>query len=131
MKWQKFSQASLASALAEKKPVVIDFYADWCGACKELEHETFTDGRVRELSEKFTLLQVDATDDFPGLDELKKTYGVMGLPTMIFYDGAGQVRKELTLTGFEDADAFVKRMHGAVAGSPQLNEISQSSTAAN
>jgi thioredoxin:protein disulfide reductase len=130
LKWQKFSDAALASALADKKPVVIDFYADWCGACKELEHETFTDGRVRDLSEKFTLLQVDATDDFPGLDVLKKTYGVMGLPTMIFYDGRGQVRKELTLTGFENADSFVKRMNGALAGSP-LNEISQSSTAAN
>ncbi len=131
LNWQKFSEASLASAIADKKPVVIDFYADWCGACKELEHETFPDARVRKLSEKFVLLQVDATDDFPGLDKLKKTYGVMGLPTMIFYDGAGQVRKELTLTGFENADAFVKRMNGALAGSPQLNEISQSSTAAN
>ena len=125
--WQKFSDKALADALASKKPVLIDFYADWCGACKELEHETFTDARVRDLSGKFALLQIDATDDFPGLDKLKSTYGVMGLPTMIFYDTTGVVRRELTVTGFEDADTFVKKMNGALASRAGTQEVSQSS----
>lgn len=132
--WQKYSDQALADALAAKKPVLIDFFAEWCGACKELEHDTFTDSRIRELSEKFVLLQIDATDDFPGLDKLKKTYGVMGLPTMIFYDDKGQVRHELTVTGFEDATSFLKKMNGALASQAgpsaaktDANSISQSS----
>jgi thiol:disulfide interchange protein DsbD len=125
--WQKYSDQALADALAAKKPVLIDFFAEWCGACKELEHETFTDARVRDLSEKFALLQIDATDEFPGLDKLKNTYGVVGLPTMVFYDAKGQVHRELTVTGFEDADSFLKKMNGALASKTDLNSISQSS----
>jgi thiol:disulfide interchange protein DsbD len=125
--WQKYSDQALADALAAKKPVLIDFFAEWCGACKELEHETFTDARVRDLSEKFALLQIDATDEFPGLYKLKNTYGVVGLPTMVFYDAKGQVHRELTVTGFEDADSFLKKMNGALASKTDLNSISQSS----
>jgi thiol:disulfide interchange protein DsbD len=127
LNWQKYSDEKLAAALASKKPVLIDFFAEWCGACKELEHDTFTDARVRELSEKFVLLQIDATDDFPGLDKLKSTYGVMGLPTMVFYDSTGNVRRELTVTGFENADSFLKKMNGAVASRSDLQSINQSS----
>lgn len=118
--WQTYSDEALAAALQDKKPVLIDFYADWCGACKELEHDTFTDPRVRELSEKFALLQIDATDDFPGLDKLKKTYEVRGLPTMIFYDRTGQIRRDLTVTGFEDAAAFTKKMNGALTSQASI-----------
>jgi thiol:disulfide interchange protein DsbD len=127
LNWQKYSDRALADAIQAKKPVLIDFFAEWCGACKELEHETFTDSRVRDLSEKFVLLQIDATDDFPGLDKLKSTYGVMGLPTMVFYDTNGHVRRELTVTGFEDADSFLKKMNGALAAQLEPHEISQSS----
>ena len=112
--WKPYSDSALQAALASKRPVVIDFYADWCGACKELEHETFTDSRVRDLSRDFVLLQINATDDFPGLEKLKQTYSVRGLPTMVFFDRQGRIRPELTLTGFEDANAFLKRMSGSV-----------------
>lgn len=112
--WQPYSDEALKIALNEKKPVIIDFYADWCVACKELEHETFPDPRVRALSEKFVLLKIDATEDFPGLDKLKQTYTVLGLPTMIFYDQKGDYRKELTLTGFENAESFLARMNRAL-----------------
>lgn len=113
--WQPYSDASLDEARKSGKPVLIDFYADWCGACIELEKYTFTDERIRRLSEQYTLLKIDATEDFPGLDELKTRYEVMGLPTMIFYGTDGEIRKDLTVTGFEDADAFLKRMQSAAA----------------
>lgn len=123
--WKPFSAAALEEATRTKKPVIIDFFAEWCGACKELEHLTFPDPRIRSLSEKFVLLKVDATEESPELDKLKKQYTVMGLPTMIFYDTTGQVRGDLTLTGFENADAFLKRMASALG-----QELSQASTAA-
>ncbi|MES2963210.1 MAG: protein-disulfide reductase DsbD [Bdellovibrionota bacterium] len=129
--WKPYSDESLAEALKAKKPVLIDFYADWCGACKELEKHTFTDERIRTLSEKYALLKIDATEDFPGLDKLKSTYNVRGLPTMVFYGADGKIRPELTVTGFEDADKFLERMNSGLASTEQSGEISHSSVSGN
>lgn len=113
--WQKYSDELLEKALAEKKPILIDFWADWCGACHELEERTFPDARIQAAGLKFALLKVDATEDSPELGKLKRKYGVLGLPTMIFYDPTGRVRSELTVTGFEDADSFIQKMNKAIA----------------
>ena len=56
---------------------------------------------------------MDATEDSPELGRLKRKYGVLGLPTMVFYDPTGKVRTELTVTGFEDADSFIQKMNKA------------------
>jgi thiol:disulfide interchange protein len=60
------------------------------------------------------LFKVDATEDSPALDELKIRFHVLGLPTLIFFDEKKIERTDLTLTGFEDADHFVKRMSSAL-----------------
>ncbi len=113
LSWQPYSDNALKGALESGKPVLIDFYADWCGACKEMERDTFPDQRIQDLSQKFALLQIDATDDSELLDRLRKTYAVRGLPTMIFYDSKGKLRSDLTVTGFEDASTFLKQMQSA------------------
>lgn len=111
--WQSFSDEALAAAIDQKKPVLIDFWADWCGACHELEEKTFPDDRIQALSKDFVLFKIDATNDSPEVDRLKKTYRVMGLPTMVFYDTSGQIRTDLTVTGFMNADDFLARMRKA------------------
>lgn len=116
LNWQKYSDAALQAALNEKRPVIIDFWAEWCGACHELVEKTFTDPRVRDITQGFALFKIDATlADVPEVEALKKRYRVMGLPWLVFYDAQGVERKDLTLTGFEDADAFVERLNKANA----------------
>lgn len=115
LKWERFSEAALSKALAEKRPVIIDFWADWCGACHELEELTFPDARIQDLSKQYALFKIDATTDSPELEVLKKKYRVLGLPTMVFYDRRGSMRNDLTVTGFEKADAFLARMQTAQA----------------
>ncbi len=108
--WQEFSPEKVEEAKASGKPVIIDFYADWCLACVEMDKFTFSKKPVIEKSRDFVMLKVDATTPFDELTEWQQTYKVYGLPTMIFIDAKGEVREDLTLTGFEEADLFIKRM---------------------
>jgi thioredoxin:protein disulfide reductase len=109
-----YSDQALQKALADKKPVMIDFWAEWCAACLELEQKTFTQNIFKEVAQNFVLLKFDATNDSPELDILKKKYGIVGLPTIIFYDSKGQLRTDLTVNEFIEAPKFVERMKKAL-----------------
>lgn len=107
--WQPFSPVLLDKAIANNQPVIIDFYADWCVACKELETRTFSDPRVIEKIKKFLPLRYDATRPSEEFESLRQKFNILGLPTLVIYDGK-EWRTDLTLTGFEDANAFLKRL---------------------
>lgn len=113
LNWQPYSEAALAQAAKDRKPVIIDFWADWCAACHELEEQTFTDPRIRALAANFVLLKFDATKTTPELKALKEKYSIMGLPTLIFYNQNGVWIDALTLTQFEDAKKFEERLNKA------------------
>ena len=110
VQWVAFAQAEVEKAKASGKPVIIDFYADWCVACVEMEKFTFTVESVIAKSKDFVMLKVDATEPEDWIIELQKEYKVYGLPTMIFINPKGDVVEDLTLTGFEKAEDFVVRM---------------------
>ena len=108
--WLTYSDEALEKAIQEKRPVIIDFQADWCLACKELEIKTFSDPRILKLGKNTLWLAFDATHSSEKLNLLKEKYRIQGLPMVIFYDSQGLWREDLTLNGFEEADAFLKRM---------------------
>ncbi len=108
--WQKYSEKKVSEARAQKKPVIIDFYADWCVACVEMDQLTFNKQEVMELSKEFVMLKIDATLPSKQINEWQKIYKVYGLPTMIFIDDKGKIREDLVLTGFEEAPEFAERM---------------------
>ena len=113
--WSDDHDGSLALAAEQGKPIIIDFTADWCAACKELEHFTYTDAEVIATSEQFVTVMIDATDKKdPVANALLEKYDVKGLPTVLFLHPDGTVRDELTLTGFEPADKFLPRMQAAL-----------------
>lgn len=113
LNWQMFSEEKLEAAKANRQPVIIDFWAEWCAACHELEQLTFTDPRVKEFSGKFVLLKFDATRDSETLKKLKKKYSIQGLPTLLFFNPNGVWIESLTLTEFEKPEPFYKRMQKA------------------
>lgn len=108
--WVKFSPELVEKAKQEGKPVMIDFYADWCAACVELEKHTFPNEKIKDISKSFILLKVDATEPFPELEDLQKQYKVFGLPTIVFISKTGEILFSSSLTGFEDADKLFNRM---------------------
>ncbi|WP_204384069.1 protein-disulfide reductase DsbD [Aeromonas veronii] len=97
-------------AAARGKPVLLDLYADWCVACKEFEHKTFSDPAVRERFGQMVLLQADITTNDDADIELLNGLNVLGLPTLIFFDREG---KELTgqrVTGFMGPAEFLGKL---------------------
>lgn len=97
-------------AAARGKPVLLDLYADWCVACKEFEHKTFSDPAVRERFSQMVLLQADVTANDDADIELLNSLNVLGLPTLIFFDREG---KELTgqrVTGFMGPTEFLGKL---------------------
>jgi thiol:disulfide interchange protein DsbD len=98
--FQPYSEEMLAEAKAKKIPVMIDFRADWCMACIEMEEKTFSRPEFIEAAQAFMLLKVDATEESPALQIILDKYGIKGLPTMIFLNSNGDTLNSLTFTQF-------------------------------
>lgn len=108
--WEHSEEKAVAMAKAESRPLMVDFTADWCGACKKMAKETFSDPRVMEKAGHFVAVKVDATDDEdPQIDAVKGKYKVVGLPTVVLYDSKGNERKRFNdFVGPEDFLAAIE-----------------------
>jgi thiol:disulfide interchange protein DsbD len=95
------------------RPVVLDVYADWCVACKEMEHLTFRDPGVRPRLERALLLQADVTADSADAKALMKRFSLFGPPAVIFFDAQGAEVTAARTIGFEEATAFASRLDHA------------------
>ena len=110
--WITDEAAGLVRARREGKPVLIDVYADWCAACKELDRYTYSDPAVRARLNEFVCIKLDMTNMTPEREELRRKYAVLGLPTVIFLDGRGEELKDRRTLGFLPPEEFLKRLEG-------------------
>ena len=109
--WQKYTPEVLTMAHENGKPVMIDFYADWCIPCKELDKFTFSDPNVYQLAQKITMVKADLTHfQSEETTQLREKFGIKGVPTIVFLDRNGQEITDLRVTGFEDAEDFTARL---------------------
>ena len=97
------------------RPVMLDFYADWCISCKEMERFTFADPAVARRLEGFQLLQADVTANNEADKALLKRFRLFGPPGIIFFDAAGAEKGGLRVVGFQDAATFGKVLDAALA----------------
>ncbi|MFN2441527.1 MAG: cytochrome c biogenesis protein CcdA, partial [Thermoanaerobaculia bacterium] len=111
VEWTPFDDQALAQARAEGRPVIIDFYADWCLPCKELDARTFNEAGVVAESERFVRLKADLTSTGePRVEQLTRDFRILGVPTIVFIDASGDEVSAARLTGFEGPQAFLARM---------------------
>lgn len=103
-------EAALAQARAEGKPVMIDFFAEWCAACKELDKFTYVAPQVKDEATRFAMVKVDGTNDHTVLETLYARFGVQGLPTVAFIGSDGEVLEDPKVTGFLGPDAFLAEL---------------------
>ncbi|NUN69150.1 MAG: protein-disulfide reductase DsbD [Bacteroidetes bacterium] len=107
--WKPFSEAAYEQSLKANDVMVIDFYADWCIPCKELDALTFSDPSVIDASRRFTMYKADLTrSDDPATEALTKRFAIKGVPTILIIDANGAERDRIT--GFVDAAEFLRRL---------------------
>jgi len=100
---------------APGKPVMLDFYADWCVSCKEMEALTFSDARVKPRLDGMLLLQADVTANTPEHKALLKRFSLFGPPGTIFFDAQGHEIPGLRVIGYQNAERFLRTLDAAGA----------------
>jgi thiol:disulfide interchange protein DsbD len=107
--------AQLEQLLAQStRPVMLDFYADWCVSCKEMEAFTFVDPRVMQRMNQMLLLKVDVTVNTADDRALMKKFRLFGPPGIIFFSPGGYERKDVRVVGFQDATRFAATLDSAL-----------------
>jgi len=108
--WRPYSR-QLMEERGSGIPIVIDFYADWCIPCKELDKISFSDQRVIDISRNFLMLKSDLTrENSPEVKALISQFGIRGVPTIVFIGADGVEREDLRIVQFEDADEVLSRL---------------------
>jgi thiol:disulfide interchange protein DsbD len=112
--WQFHQEeaGALARARAEGRPVIIDFWADWCTACKELDKTAWSDPRVQAEAARFVTLKMDGSQDSDAFQAVFDKYAVVGMPTVVFIDSSGR-EMPVRITGAVTADEMLRWL-GAV-----------------
>ena len=110
--WQHYNPEVASASLTGNKKVIIDFYADWCIPCKELDANTFSDEKVITASTDFVALKADLTKSLsPEVEALRNKYNIVGVPTVLIINSKGEEVQRLT--GFVNAAEFLKLLQSA------------------
>jgi thiol:disulfide interchange protein DsbD len=100
---------------ARGRPVMLDFYADWCVSCKEMERYTFSDRQVHARMADFAKIQADVTANSAGHQALLKRFRLFGPPGIVFFDREGREIEGLRVIGFQPAERFAKVLDQVLA----------------
>jgi thiol:disulfide interchange protein DsbD len=110
-------EREVSVARAAGRPVMLDFYADWCVSCKEMERYTFTDPGVQDALARAVLIQADVTANDAEDQTLLQHFGILGPPTIVFFGADGQERRDYRVVGFKPAAEFRAHVAQAFGGS--------------
>jgi thiol:disulfide interchange protein DsbD len=111
MTWETYSDADLLKAKESGLPVMIDFYADWCIPCLELDRNTWTDEEVIHATKNIKRIKVDLTHfDSPKAETLRKKFNISGVPTVIFILADGTEASESRIIGFVNPKEFLTKL---------------------
>ncbi len=114
--WTPYRTGILFEAAMEGRPVLLDFSADWCVPCRELDERVFTKPRVVETAGRFATIRVDLTRRKAEHEKVRKRFSVQGVPTVVFLDSQGREILDLRVTSFVEPQVFLNHMQQALEG---------------
>ena len=112
--WVYYRGQSIEQLQEKNRPLLIDFYADWCAACKELDRKTFRDKKVVEKATEFVMVRVDCTSPDNKCTALTQKFRVSGLPTVVFINSKGEEIHGLRAVGFLGPAEMLRKMDEAL-----------------
>ena len=117
--WHPYDEDWITEAKASEQPIIMDFYADWCIPCLELDRKTFTDPEVIAIADRFVRLKVDLTHfDSPEAEALRKKYDIAGVPTIVFLDTDGTEVVSSRVVGYLPPERFLEKMKPLLPQTP-------------
>jgi len=120
--FEAFDEQALAASLKDGRPAMLDFTADWCAPCHELERFTFSDRRVKEATRDFRAFKVDLTKyQSPDAERWRRQYGINGVPTVVFLSPDGNEVGSARVEGFIPPARFLERVQTALAANRQAS----------
>ena len=109
--WTPYSKKALEDSIAHHKPVVIDFFAEWCPNCHEMDRVVFTLPQIQAKLAQVTTLRMDVTDqEDPEVQKIAQEYGIEGVPTVIFLDSHGKEIENSRVIGFVTPEDFAQSL---------------------
>jgi len=117
IQWANYDQNAIMEAAKKNRPVILDFYADWCAPCRALDKKVFEDPEVVKLSKHFLTIRVDLTRKHPQQDKLQELYGIRGVPTVVFLNRHGTVEKALRIESFVEKEEVLRKMNRLIEDS--------------
>lgn len=108
--WVHYQSQTIDDLLKQDKPIIIDFYADWCAPCKQMDRETFKNELVVEKAKQFTMVKVDCTAPDKNIRSFMDKFEIIGMPTFVFITKEGKELEELREIGFVEYAKFLEKM---------------------
>ncbi|MCD6379005.1 protein-disulfide reductase DsbD [bacterium] len=110
IQWVTYTEAEFDKAKLSGKPIMMDFTADWCIPCHELDHKTFSNPEVMNLARDLITIKVELTNSNANSEKIKKEFNIKGVPTILFFDSKGNQISKLRISGFIKPERLIEKI---------------------